>query len=90
MRAIPLWKRINYLLFSLGGSAFGFYVQDRVIQGRLHHLREEVPRLERELEQAIMRRLSLERELERLTGQAVERTWSLHHHFPHYHHHHHH
>lgn len=63
----PLWKRLNMIICTLGGGAIGIYLQHRAWLKETEKLREEVPKLEKQLELAILKRQKLEQEVARLS-----------------------
>jgi hypothetical protein len=60
---MAMWKRMNIVLFTIGGGCIGFYVQDRHIQRHKAKLLSEVPVLEQQLLQLEEKRTQLEAQL---------------------------
>jgi hypothetical protein len=68
---MAMWKRINIVLFTIGGGCLGFYMQDRSIQKHKAKLLTEVPVLEQQLLQLEEHRTQLEAQLFREQQQLA-------------------
>lgn len=64
----PWWKRINFIIFTVGGGAVGFYLENKMERKHKARLQQEVPQLEQDLAAAVSKRQSLETQLQQLTG----------------------